>query len=115
MATAQKTPLRALTSEEQAALERLEKASSERVDRVRRARALLAVAGGETFARSAQRAGLRSRTTVADLVGRFNQHGLAALPIAGGRGRKPTDDAAARTRIVATAQRPPQRREDGTA
>jgi len=49
------------------------------------------------------------------LVGRFNQHGLAALPIAGGRGRKPTDDAAARTRIVATAQRPPQRREDGTA
>ncbi len=115
MATAQKTPLRALTSEEQAARERLEQASSERVDRVRRARALLAVAGGETFARSAQRAGLRSRTTVADLVGRFNQHGLAALPIAGGRGRKPTDDAAARTRIVATAQRPPQRREDGTA
>jgi transposase len=115
MATAQKTALRALTTEEQVALERLEKASSERVDRVRRARALLAVARGETFAQAAKRAGLRSRTTVADLVSRFNRGGLASLPIAGGRGRKLTYDAAARTQIVATAQRPPQRRQDGTA
>ncbi len=115
MATAQKTALRALTTEKQVALERLTKASSERVGRVRRARALLAVARGETFARAAERAGLRSRTTVADLVSRFNRGGLAALSIAGGRGRKPTYDAAARTQIVATAQRPPQRRQDGTA
>jgi len=115
VATLQKVSLRALTSEEQAALERLVKATSERADRVRRGKALLAVGDGETFARAAQRAGLRSGTTVANLVGRFNRQGLAALNIGAGRGRKPTYDAVARTQIVATAQRAPQRRQNGTA
>jgi hypothetical protein len=40
---------------------------------------------------------------------------MAALTIAGGRGRKPTYDSVARARIVATAQRPPERKVDGTA
>ena len=115
MATPQKAPLRALTAEEQTALERLVKATSERVDRVRRARALLAVGQGETFASAARQAGLRSRTTVADLVNRFNRLGLAALGIRRGRGRKPTYDPVMRAQIVATAQRPPDRRQDGTA
>ncbi len=115
MATPQKEPLRSLTSEELAALERVAKASSERVDRVRRAVALLSVAQGQSFRQAAQEAGLRSGTAVAELVGRFNRHGLVALRIAGGRGRKPTYDPTARAQIVATAQRPPQRREDGTA
>ena len=115
MATPQKEPLRPLTSEEQAAPERVVRAGSERVDRVRRARALLAVAPGQAFARAARQAGFRSGTAVAELVGRFNRRGLAALAIAPGRGRKPTDDAPARARIVATAQREPDRREDGTA
>jgi hypothetical protein len=44
MATPQKEPLRAMTSEEQTALERLTRSSSERVDRVQRATALLAAA-----------------------------------------------------------------------
>src|SRR6202011_4437908 len=115
MATPQKEQLRALTLAEQATLEQLAKRTSERVDRVRRARALLAVARGDTFATAAREAGLRSATTVANLVSRFNRHGLAALRIRAGRGRKPTYDAAARSAIVATAQRPPDRREDGTA
>jgi transposase len=115
MATPQKEPLRALTSAEQAALERLTRSRSERVDRVQRARALLAVARGQGFAAAARRAGLASSTTVAGLVARFNRRGLAAVSIAGGRGRKPTYDPAARARIVAPAQRTPDRKTDGTA
>jgi transposase len=115
MATPQKEPLRALTPEEQTALERLARSSSERVDRVQRATALLAVARGQGFAPAARQAGLASGTTVAELVARFNRWGLAAVSIAAGRGRKPTYDPAARARIVATAQRSPDRKTDGTA
>jgi transposase len=115
MATPQQEPLRPVTTEERAALERMARAGSERADRVRRATALLAVAGGGSFARAARRAGFRSGTAVADLVRRFNRGGLAALSIAAGRGRKPTYDTAARSQVVATAQRMPDRKQDGTA
>jgi transposase len=107
--------VRPLTTEEQHALERLTQASSARVDQVRRARALRAVAQGRPFAQAARQAGFRSGSTVAGLVQRFNRQGMAALGIAPGRGRKPTYDPAARARIVATAQRPPDRTVDGTA
>ena len=110
-----KEALRALTAAEQTALERLTQASSARVDQARRARALLAVAQGQPFVRAAPQADFRSGSTVAGLVQRFNRQGLAALGIAPGRGRKPTYDPAARAQIVATAQRPPDRRADGTA
>ena len=115
MAIPQKEPLRPLTAEERAALQRVAKASSERVDRVRRAVALLRVAQGGSFRQAAQEAGFRSGTAIAGLVGRFNRHGLAALTIAGGRGRRATYDSKARTQIVACAQRHPDRRGDGTA
>jgi len=115
MAGRPKERLRPITVEEQATLVGVAKASSERVDRVRRARALLAVAEGGTFTQAAERAGFRSDTGVAVLVRRFNRRGVAALDIATGRGRKPTYDTAARARIIATAQRPPDRRQDGTA
>lgn len=115
MATSQKEQLRALTSEEQAVLERLVKRTSERVDRVRRARALLAVAQGEAFASAARQVGLQSGTSVANLVSRFDRQGLAALDIGAGRGRKPTYDAAARAQVVATPQHAPERRQNGTA
>jgi|SRR5262245_6068172 len=114
MGPPQKAPLRAVTAEERAALERLSKASSARVDRVRRATALLAVADGASFAAAARRAGLRSAVTVAGVVGRFNARGLAALAIGPGRGRPATYGPAERARIVATAQRPPDRKADGT-
>jgi transposase len=104
-----------MTGEERVTLERIVRASSERLDRVRRASALLAVDQGAGFAQAARRAGLQSGTAVANLVGRFNAHGLAALTIAAGRGRKPTYDPSARAQIVATAQQEPERRKDGTA
>jgi transposase len=115
MATAQKEGLRRLTAAERTALTRVRQATSERVDRVRRATALLAVADGAPFAVAAQRAGYRSGSAVTALVRRFNRAGLVALGIAAGRGRRPTYDATARAGIVATAQRQPERKTDGTA
>ncbi len=115
MARHQQEGLRALSEAERAELERLAGSGSERADRVRRASALVAVAEGQSFVAAAARAGLRSGTTVAALVHRFNRHGQAALTIAAGRGRHPTYDAAARAKVVATAQRTPDRRADGTA
>jgi len=115
MATMQKEGLRPLTLAEQRELQAITKASSERVDRVKRATAVLAVAGGGTFSAAARATGYRSPQAVTYLVRRFNQVGLASLGIAAGRGRRPTYDALARARIVATAQRPPDRKVDGTA
>ena len=115
MAPPQKVVLRTFTPEERASLERLGKATSERVDCVRRATALLAVAYGASFVGAARQVGLRSGTTVGNLVDRFNHDGLAAVRIQAGRGRKPTYDRVARSEIIATAQRAPERRADGTA
>jgi transposase len=115
MATAQTEALRELAAAERRALERVRRATSERVDRARRATALLAVADGAPFAVAARRAGYRSGSAVTALVRRFNRVGLAALDVAAGRGRRATYDAPARARIVATAQRQPDRRADGTA
>jgi transposase len=115
MAAMQQERLRPLTIAEQGELKAIVKASSERVDRVQRATALLAVAGGETFSAAARAAGYRSPGAVTYLVRRFNRAGPGALGIASGRGRRPTYGAAARAQIVATAQRPPDRKADGTA
>jgi hypothetical protein len=49
------------------------------------------------------------------LVARFNQHGLAALSIAAGRGRKGTYTPVQRERIIQELQREPDRKADGTA
>jgi transposase len=110
-----KDALRPLSSDERLALERLTQASSARVDVVRRARAVLAVADGQPFARAAGVAGLRSAGAVTALVRRFNHRGLGVLQIAPGRGRRPTYDPTVRAQIVATAQHPPDRKTDGTA
>lgn len=115
MSKPQKEPLRELAEAEHAALQRIVHASSERVDRVRRARAVLSVAAGGSFFAAARDAGFRSGTAVTNLVARFNREGLAALSIAAGRGRKSTYDATARAQIVTTAQMRPDRKKDGTA
>lgn len=106
--------LRPVSQPELQTLHRVTKASSERVDTVRRAKALLAVAEGERFTQAGLRAGL-SREAVSQLVERFNQRGLASLVIASGRGRKPTYAAEARTQVVQTVQRQPDRLQDQTA
>jgi transposase len=111
----QKEPLRALTSDERAALAAVARAGSERADRGARAAALLAVADGAPFAAAALAAGRRSGAAVARLAARFNQEGLAALAPRHGGGPAPVYDAAARERILREFRRPPDRERDGTA
>jgi transposase len=115
MAQPQKEPLRVLSEQEERELQRLAKATSERLDVVRRAKALVAVARGRTFTEAAHEAGLKSGDGVGKLVKRFNARGLAALSIAAGAGRKPTYTSEQRARILEEVQRQPDRKEDQTA
>jgi transposase len=108
-------PLRNLIQEEEQALQRIVKASSERVDVVKRAKAILAVQGGKPYSAAAQEAGYKSGDSVSQLVERFNQRGLAALLIGPGRGRKETYTLEQRQRIMQELERPPDREEDQTA
>jgi transposase len=115
MAQPQKDPLRALSEQEERALRRMVKATSERLNVIRRAKALLAVAAGQPFTQAARRAELKSGDGVGKLVKRFNIHGLAALSIAGGRGGKPIYTSTQRARVLAEVQRTPDRKADQTA
>ncbi len=115
MAQPQKEPLRALSEQEERELKRLANATSERLDVGRRAKVLLAVAGGKRLTEAAQKAGLKSGDGVGKLVKRFNARGLAALSIAAGAGRKPTYASQQLARIIAEVQREPDRKADQTA
>jgi transposase len=106
--------MRPLTKAEEQELQRTVKATSERVDTVRRAKALLAVAAGRTLTGAGQETGL-SREGVSQVVKGFNQRGLDVLDIAAGRGRKPTYSSEQQARILAEVQRTPDRKEDQTA
>ena len=115
MTQPQKHPLRAVSEQEERELQRLVKATSERLDVVRRAKALLAVVAGQAFTQAAHAAGLKSGDGVGKLVKRFNEHGLAALSIAAGAGRKPTYTSEQQGLILAEVQRVPDREKDQTA
>jgi transposase len=108
-------PLREMTQEEEQVLQQTAKATSERVDVVKRARAILAVGAGQSYTQAAREAGFKSGDSVSQLVERFNQHGLAALLIAPGRGRKETYTREQRERIVQEFKRTPDRQDDATA
>lgn len=113
MGASPKVVLRSLTGAEQEYLQKTIKAISERVDVVRRAKALLAVSTGSSFTEAGKQAAM-SRQAVTQLVERFNQRGLAALLLASGRGRKPSYTPADRERIVQEVQRAPDREKDQT-
>jgi transposase len=106
--------LRQLTPQEQEELSRRAKASSERIDVVKKSKALVAVADGRSFTEAGKQAAM-SREGVSQLVERFNQRGLGVLLIAPGRGRKPTYTSEHQGRIVAEMQREPDRKADQTA
>jgi transposase len=109
-----KITLRPLNEAEERRLQRVARASSERVDVVKRADALLAVATGQTLTQAGQASGL-SREGVSQLVERFNQRGLAVLMIAPGRGCKPKYGAEERAQIVQEVRRQPDRERDQSA
>jgi transposase len=113
MEVSQKVVLRDLTEAEQAHLQRIVKASSERVDVVRRAKALLAMCAGSSFTEAGKQAGM-SRQAATQLVERFNQRGLAVLLLAAGRGRKPIYTPADRERILQEVRRTPDHEKDQT-
>src|SRR6266699_3033197 len=115
MAHPQKHPLRPLNGQEERELRRIVKASSERIDVARRARALLAVAAKQSFPQAASTAGFAEARSVSELVERFNEHGLAALSIAAGRGRKTTYTSEQQARILQEVQRTPDRKADQSA
>src|SRR6266700_2137818 len=114
MGRKQNEALRAITEQEQHELQRVVRATSERVDRMRRAKSLLAIARGASWTEAGQQAGM-SRQAVAKVVRRFNAHGQPSLSIARGRGRKARYRSAQRQRILQEQQRDPDREQDGTA
>jgi hypothetical protein len=69
----QKHPLQSLVDQEERALSQIAKASSERVDTVRRAKAVLAVKARESFTVAVGLSGFQSADSVSQLVQLFNQ------------------------------------------
>jgi len=115
MTRRRKDPMRHITAQERAWLERISRAASEPASHVARAKALLAVADGQTYQAAAAIAGRRSNDAVAQLVARFNQVGLDALVPGHGGGPPPTYTSTERERILAEARRMPDREADGAA
>jgi transposase len=115
MAGQQKDPLRPLTVEERAHLDRLSRSRSEPAAQVARAKELLAVADGASYQAAARAAGRRSGDAVAQLVARFNRAGLAALGERHGGGQPKRYTPSAAERILREVRRAPEREADGTA
>ena len=115
MTRRRKDPLRPLRQEEREILEQLARARSEPASHVARAKALLAVAEGQTYGAAAQAAGRRSNDAVSQLVSRFNQEGLAALAPRHGGGPAIKYGAVEQARILAEVRRKPDVGRDGTA
>lgn len=110
----QKDPLRPLTPEEQAGLERLRRSHTEPAALVARAKALLAVASGLRYTEAARVAGRRSGDAVAHLVTRFNQEGLAAVEPGHGGGQPKRYTQVEQDRILGEVHRIPDRDADRT-
>jgi len=115
MTRRKKDPLRSITDEERRWLERISRSRAEPEGHVARAKALLAVADGRTYAEAAALAGRRVGDTVSAWVARFNREGLAAIEPGHGGGPPVRYGEAERARILREFRRPPDRERDGTA
>jgi transposase len=116
MSRRQKNPLRPLKKQEQEYLEKLSRSTTEGAGIVARAKAILAVADGQTYTAAAQSAGRRSGDAVSQLVARFNEEGLEALEMHyGGGGFQTVYGDLECKRILTEVEREPDREKDGTA
>ena len=115
MSRRQKEPLRALSDEERMTLSRLSRLHRAPAAQVARATALLAVAEGQSYTAAAKQVGRRNGDTVALWVARFNREGLAAVVPRHGGGPPVRYAAQQQRRILAEAERIPDRARDGTA
>lgn len=115
MSRKQLNPLRSLTDAERTYLLKIARAASAPALQVARAKALLAVAQGQSYTAAALAAGRRSGDAVAQLVSRFNQQGLAALTPKRGGAPTLTYTPALRELVLTAARRKPEPATDGTA
>jgi transposase len=115
MSRRQKDPLRPLSEAERTSLSRLSRSQSAPAAQVARARALLAVAEGQSYTAAAQLVGREVGDTVARWVAGFNRDGLAALVPHHGGGHRVRYGEAEQLRILAEVVRTPERARDGTA
>ena len=115
MSRRQKDPLRPLSDAERTALSRLGRSQGAPAAQVARARALLAVAEGQSYTRAAQLVGRHTGDTVARWVAGFNRDGLAAVVPRHGGGHPIRYGAAEQRRILGEVARAPERARDGTA
>lgn len=114
MSRRKKDPLRPLTDEEREILGQISRAQSEPASHVARAKALLGVADGGSYAAAARTAGRRSGDAVSQLISRFNREGLAAIEPRHGGGPPVIYGVEERKRILAEFERQPDREKDGT-
>lgn len=110
-----KNPLRPLLEEERQQLMHWSRGQAIAASQVARAKAVLAVADGNSYTDAARAAGRQSGDAVATLVARFNVEGLAAVVPRHGGGHPRDYTPAEREWILAEARRPPDRERDGTA
>jgi transposase len=115
MSRRQKGPLRPLSGAERTFLLRLSRSQGAPAAQVARARALLAVADGQSCTTAATLVGRRTGDTVARWVAGFNRDGLAALVPRHGGGHRIRYGEVEQRRIVAEVARAPDRARDGTA
>jgi transposase len=94
---------------------RISRSQAEPAAHVARAKALLAVASGDSYTDAARAAGRRSGEAVSRLVSRFNREGLVALEPRHGGGPPTVYADAQRERILAEVRRRAHRESDGTA
>jgi transposase len=115
MSRRQKDPLRPLSDAERLSLSRLSRSQSAPAAQVARARAVLAVADGQSYAMAAELVGRATGDTVARWVAAFNRDGLVAVKPRHGGGHSVRYGEAEQRRILAEAGRVPERARDGTA
>ena len=114
MSRCKKDPLRSLTEEEREILVQISRSHNEPASHVARSKALLAVADGNDYTKSAVFAGRRSGDAVSQLVSRFNREGLAAIEPRHGGGPQVVYGTAQQERILREARRQPNPEKDGT-
>ena len=115
MSRRQKEPLRQLTQQERTLLEQRSRSRSEPVSHVMRAKALLAVADGQSYTDAARQVSYALGDSVAQLVARFNREGVDAVVPGHAGGPQILYTMTEREMILSEARRTPDREQDGTA